>query len=50
MIIADVLKAAFFLILILFLAGFIFGVLLKIGVVLLVILGIVYLIKKIFLE
>lgn len=46
----DIIKAALILIIAVFLFGFVFGILFKVGIILLIALGILYLIKKIFVE
>ncbi len=46
----NVLKTALFIIVVVFLFGFLFSFLFKVGLILLIVLGILYLIKKVFVE
>ncbi len=46
----DLIKSFLILILLVFLFGFVFGILFKIGIILLIFLGVLYLIRKVFLE
>lgn len=50
MYVTDVLKAVLLIIVAVFLFGFVFSFLFKVGIILLIALGVVYLIKKIFFE
>lgn len=47
MIATDIVKAVFIIAIFLFLFGFVFGILFRVGIILLMVLGVVYLIKKI---
>ena len=50
MIVSDVLKAALIILVAVFLFGFVFSFLFKVGIILLIVLAALYLIKKIFIE